>query len=45
MSFKRYIKAVGTGIKGNRNLEEFEVIDAITQILNRQATDAQIGAF
>ena len=29
MSFKKYIKAVGTGPKGNRELEESEVIDAI----------------
>ena len=34
-SFKKYIKAVGTGPKGNRELEEDEIIDAIKLILNR----------
>ena len=33
MSFKKYIKAVGTGPKGNRDLEESEVIDAIELII------------
>ncbi len=45
MSFKKYIKAVGTGPKGNRELEQDEIIDAIKLILNRDVTDAQIGAF
>jgi anthranilate phosphoribosyltransferase len=45
MSFKKYIKAVGTGPKGNRELEENEIIDAIDNILLRTATDSQIGAF
>ncbi|AXH08827.1 glycosyl transferase [Malaciobacter halophilus] len=45
MSFKNYIKAVGTGFKGNRDLEENEVIDAITKILNKEVTPAQVGAF
>lgn len=45
MSFKKYIKAVGTGPKGNRELEENEVIDALELILERKVTDAQIGAF
>ncbi|RXJ86265.1 glycosyl transferase [Arcobacter sp. CECT 8985] len=45
MSFKKYIKAVGTGVKGNRELLENETMDAITKILNREVTDAQIGAF
>ncbi len=45
MSFKKYIKAVGTGPKGNRELEDFEIQDAIKQILERTATDSQIGAF
>lgn len=45
MNFKRYIKAVGTGIKGNRNLEEEEIVDAIEDILFSKATPAQIGAF
>jgi anthranilate phosphoribosyltransferase len=45
MSFKKYIKAVGTGPKGNRELAEFEVIDAIESILDNKVTQAQIGAF
>ena len=45
MSFKKYIKAVGTGPKGNRELEESEVIDAIEAILENRVTQAQIGAF
>ncbi|MFK2822728.1 glycosyl transferase [Arcobacter sp. YIC-80] len=45
MSFKKYIKAVGTGPKGNRELNEDEIVDAIKLILNRDVTDAQIGAF
>ena len=45
MSFKKYIKAVGTGPKGNRELAEFEVIDAMEAILENIVTQAQIGAF
>jgi anthranilate phosphoribosyltransferase len=45
MNFKKYIKAVGTGIKGNRELEQNEVIDAICSILENKVTPAQIGAF
>lgn len=45
MSFKQYIKAVGTGPKGNRELKKEEIIDAIDLILKREVTDAQIGAF
>lgn len=45
MSFKKYIKAVGTGPKGNRNLEKEEIIDAVQQIIERKVSDAQIGAF
>jgi len=45
MNFKKYIKAVGTGVKGNRELEQDEVIDATCSILDRTVTDAQIGAF
>ena len=41
MSFKKYIKAVGTGPKGNRDLEESEVIDAIELILENKVTQAQ----
>jgi anthranilate phosphoribosyltransferase len=45
MSFKKYIKAVGTGPKGNRELEEIEVIDAMESILENRVTQSQIGAF
>lgn len=45
MNFKRYIKAVGTGIKGNRELEADEVKEAIRAILDKKATSAQVGAF
>lgn len=45
MSFKRYIKAVGTGVKGNRDLAKEETFDAIEQILLNKATPAQSGAF
>ena len=45
MSFKKYIKAVGTGVKGNRDLTKDEVSDAVEQILLNKATPAQIGAF
>ena len=45
MSFKKYIKAVGTGPKGNRNLSIEETADAVEQILLNKATQAQIGAF
>ena len=45
MNFKTYIKAVGTGVKGNRDLSKEEVADAIEKILLNQVTDAQKGAF
>ncbi|KAB7888027.1 glycosyl transferase [Poseidonibacter ostreae] len=45
MNFKKYIKAVGTGPKGNRDLEAEEVIDAISSILDNKVTQSQIGAF
>ena len=45
MSFKTYIKAVGTGVKGNRELEQEEVIDAVCSILENKVTPAQVGAF
>ena len=45
MSFKKYIKAVGTGVKGNRELEHDEVVDAICLILENKVTPAQVGAF
>ena len=45
MNFKKYIKAVGTGPKGNRELESEEVIDAIECIVEDKVTQSQIGAF
>ncbi|MGB5867548.1 MAG: glycosyl transferase [Arcobacteraceae bacterium] len=45
MNFKKYIKAVGTGVKGNRDLEQEEIIDAVCSILEHKVTPAQIGAF
>ena len=45
MSFKKYIKAVGTGVKGNRDLTKEETADAIERILLNKVTPAQIGAF
>ena len=45
MSFKKYIKAVGTGVKGNRELEHDEVVDAMCSILENKVTPAQVGAF
>ena len=45
MNFKKYIKAVGTGVKGNRDLSKDEVFDATENILLNRATQAQIGAF
>ncbi|MGE0050894.1 MAG: glycosyl transferase, partial [Arcobacter sp.] len=45
MNFKKYIKAVGTGVKGNRNLSKDEIFDAIESILENRVTPAQIGAF
>lgn len=45
MSFKKYIKAVGTGPKGNKDLSIDETADAIEQILLNKATQSQMGAF
>jgi len=45
MNFKKYIKAVGTGVKGNRELEKEEVIDAVCSILENKVTPSQVGAF
>jgi anthranilate phosphoribosyltransferase len=45
MNFKKFIKAVGTGPKGNRDLSFEESFEAISQILKQEATQAQIGAF
>ena len=45
MNFKTFIKAVGTGPKGNRDLSFEESIEAVSQILKQAATQAQMGAF
>ena len=45
MDFFNYIKAVGTGPKGNRNLCEVEIIDAMEQILEQKVFPEQITAF
>lgn len=44
-AFIPYIKAVGRGEKLKRDLTYDEACDALHLILNRTATDAQIGAF
>jgi len=44
-AFVPYIKAVGRGEKLKRDLTYDEAYDALRLILNREATDAQIGAF
>lgn len=45
MDFFNYIKAVGTGPKGNRNLCEVEIIDAMEQMLDKKVYPEQIAAF
>ena len=45
MDFFNYIKAVGTGPKGNRNLCESEIIDAMEQILEKKVYPEQVTAF
>ena len=45
MNFKTFLKAVGTGVKGNRDLSFDETYEAICQILRKEPTQAQIGAF
>ncbi|MBN2816713.1 MAG: glycosyl transferase [Campylobacterales bacterium] len=45
MSFKSYIKAVGTGPKGNRDLSFEEAQDMMRQILFGEAAPEQIAAF
>lgn len=45
MSFHKYIKAVGTGPKSNRELDEFEIDDCMEQILNQSVRSEQITAF
>ena len=45
MDFFKYIHAVGTGVKGNRDLSFDESKDMMTQILNRSVPNEQIAAF
>lgn len=45
MSFLKYIKAVGTGPKHNRDLSKEEVFDAMSQILSGNIPNEIIGAF
>lgn len=45
VDFKTYIKAVGTGPKGNRDLSYEESEDMMTQILNAQVPKELISAF
>lgn len=45
MDFFKYIHAVGTGEKGNRDLSLEEAKDMMEQTLNRTAYDEQIAAF
>lgn len=43
--FTTYIKAVGTGPKGNRDLSESEMYRVMQMILSGEATTSQIAAF
>lgn len=45
MDFFKYIHAVGTGVKGNRNLGFEEAEDMMHQILTQKAPREQIAAF
>lgn len=45
MNFLKYIKAVGTGPKHNRNLTKFETFKAIYKILQGKVPPEVIGAF
>lgn len=45
MDFFKYIHAVGTGVKGNRDLSFDESKDMMTQMLNRSVPNEQIAAF
>lgn len=45
MSFRKYIHAVGTGPKGNRDLTYEESIDMMKQILEQSVHPEQISAF
>ena len=45
MDFFKYIHAVGTGVKGNRDLTFEESVDMMTQILEQDIPSEQISAF
>ena len=45
MDFFSYIHAVGTGVKGNRDLSYSEAKDMMEQMLTQKATKEQIAAF
>lgn len=45
MSFSKYIHAVGTGVKGNRDLSFQESQDMMRQILKQEVYPEQIAAF
>jgi len=45
MDFFKYIHAVGTGVKGNRDLSFDEAKDMMTQILSQDIHSEQISAF
>lgn len=45
MEFKKYIKAVGTGPKGNRELSYDESIDMMNQILDKKVPSELVSAF
>ena len=44
-NFKKYIKAVGTGAKHNHDLEYEDMKNAMTMILDKEATIEQISGF
>lgn len=45
MNFFKYIKAVGTGPKSNRNLTKEEIVEAIQGILEQKCESEQAAAF
>ncbi len=45
MNFFKYIKAVGTGPKSNRDLKKEEIIEAIEMILEQKCENEQAAAF
>ncbi|MEO1953761.1 MAG: glycosyl transferase [Campylobacterales bacterium] len=45
MDFFKYIHAVGTGVKGNRDLSFDESVDMMTQMLDQSIPSEQISAF